>query len=541
MNQPDASLIEPPTESTSVRGGEFWRRTDLWRGWLLFVVMLVFLSLLAASLFFWPQLPAPGGEDFFLSFPFQAVLAVSLLATLLLLGYLLARDLLVPAHHVRNWLMKVHAGDLSARLFVAKGNGVFSKMEGDLNTMVEMLESQSNNASEQLSIHMEHVAEKTRFLAMLYNFATEINTRRGLNDLLSTMLWTLEDVLGIDRVVIRKNFGGGQMMRLATRGVFIKDENRLLLSMDSPYLQDDEQQSRLVLQMLTHGVLIGVCSLYLKEKLFARRKELAGLFSSVVRHFGMAIEACRLDEESNRLLILEERARIGREVHDSLAQTISSLRFQVCTMHRHVEKSEHEVLPEELGRLDATVKTANLEVRELIEHFRAPPLAQKTMGLTRSLGDMLERFRYENPGIRFFFHSAGDATEPPEEHVTEVQMICQEALNNVVRHAAAKNVRVFIGQPSGDQRVVLVEDDGVGMPGASTSVDGSVRGHYGMSMMGERARAIGARLDIDSEPGEGVCVRLEYTVSEGGAPGLEKPFAGVSTVRRVQINEDKLH
>ncbi len=502
-----------PTESTGIHSGKIWRRTDLWRGWLLYGVTLVLLLLLAASLFFWPQVPVAGSENFFLSFPLQTFLVVALFAALSMFGYLLARDLFEPAHHVRDWLMKIHAGDLSARLPAQKGNEVFPRLQDDLNTMAKMLESQTKDDCERLGTYMEHVAEKTRFLAMMYDFVTSIGTRRGLKELLSSMLRTLDDVLGLDRVIIRKNLGDGHMMRLASRGEFTESENCLFLPCASPHLQSNEQQSRLVLPMRSQGVLIGMCSLYLNEKIFARRKELSGLLNSVARHFGMAIEACRMDEEGNRLLVLEERARIGREVHDSLAQTVSGLRFQVCALFHHMEKGEYKSLPEELGTLDTMVKTANLEVRELIEHFRAPVVVARTTGLAHSLNNMVQHFRHENPNIRFFFHSSGCETDLPEEHATAVRMISQEALHNVVRHSEAKNVRVFIRRLAGGRRVVLIEDDGAGLKQVSTSFGGDVRKHYGMGMMHERAQAIGAKLDISGEPGEGVCVRLEYSLS----------------------------
>ena len=539
MNQSDTPSIADPEVSTGVHSGKIWRRTDLWRGWLLYAVMLVLLLLLAASLVFWPQVPVGGSENFFLSFPLQSFLVVALFATLSAFGYLLARDLFEPAHRVRDWLMKIHAGELSARLPVQKGNEVIPRLEDDLNTMGEMLESQTKDDSERIGTYMEHVAEKTRFLAMMYDLVTSISTRRGLNELLSSMLRTLDDVLGLDRLIIRKNVGDGHMMRLASRGEFTESESCLFLPWDSPYLQSNEQHSRLVLPMHSQGVLIGVCSLYLHEALFTRRKELSGLFNSVVRHFGMAIEACRTDEEGNRLLVLEERARIGREVHDSLAQTISSLRFQVCALFHHVEKGEYTSLPEELGSLDTMVKSANLEVRELIGHFRAPPVVARTTGLVRSLGDMVQRFRHENPNIRFFFHSSGCETDLPEEHATEVQMIGQEALQNVVKHSEAKNVRVFIRRLASGQRALLIEDDGVGLKQVSTSFGGDVRRHYGMSMMHERAQAIGAKLDISGEPGEGVCVRLEYSLSAVNKSGTRQQWSEKS--KRTALTENERH
>ncbi|KAG1665704.1 putative ATP-dependent helicase [Nymphon striatum] len=128
---------------------------------------------------------------------------------------------------------------------------------------------------------------------------------------------------------------------------------------------------------------------------------------------------------------------MAHELHDSLAQTLASLRFKVRLFDDSLNQGKEEVIWHELEGLENTIDDAYAELRSLITHFRAPIDGK---GVVRSVQRLTERFQIE------------------------VVRIVQEALANVRKHSQAANVRILMSSTEEGHCSVLVEDDGVGLP-----------------------------------------------------------------------------
>jgi len=258
------------------------------------------------------------------------------------------------------------------------------------------------------------------------------------------------------------------------------------------------------------GKTLGVYNLFVRKTGLSDREDTIDLLTSVGNHLGMAIEKDRLDKESRRFSILQERTLLSHELHDSLAQTLVSLRFQVQVLQDMLSEEGHEEALDESHRIKNGLDEANTELRELIAHFRAP-LGKR--GLIPAIESLVARFKQETQ-INCLFQNESQATDWSVDMEMQVVRIVQECLANIRKHSQAQTVRVLLKNNQRGQHIVLVEDDGVGIQ--TQKIEGHPGEHVGLSIMEERARRLpNGELKIESEPGEGT--RVELIFQQGAA------------------------
>lgn len=468
-----------------------------------------------------------------LTVPVQGMLLMSGVGLLGLSLWITWRDYIEPINSLRAWILRMRGGDLSARMAVPK-HGEFSHLAQDLNSLGTMLHSLARDTEQQLQQFTEHTHEKTRSLSILYDVAASINISRDLDDLLTRFLHTLKEVVGARAAAVRLLTRDGQMRLVSSLGLdddMVEREQVLpaqsclcgqaVSGKEILYQADmlpcskrvgraffgrgEGELAMLVVPLQYRGRTLGVYNLYVDKAIYEDRTDLRELFTSIGRHLGMAIDKARVDEETNRLSIMEERTRLAHELHDSLAQTLASVRFQVRVLDETLHQGDEAAVWQELERIENSVDEANTELRELIAHFRTP---MDKRGLIPAIEQTIERFRQSSGTVKVFLQKEWPSQPLPPEYEVQVLRIVQEALANIRKHAQAQTVRVMLRADSGDVFRVLVEDDGVGMvERARSEAPGN---HVGLSIMEDRARRLGGKLRVESEPGEGVRVVLTF-------------------------------
>lgn len=214
----------------------------------------------------------------------------------------------------------------------------------------------------------------------------------------------------------------------------------------------------------------------------------------------IAIERAKLYERSAELGAAEERNRIAREIHDTLAQGLAGITMQLETAEALLESDGDR------ARVEASVRRALEQARASLEAARHSVLDLRASALDgRSLAHALEdlaRTWHADNGIDVLIEDGAPDHIPPRVELG-LYGIAREALANVERHAAAKHVRIDLLEASGSVRLII-EDDGRGFdPGR---VDDR---RFGLLGMRERARLLGGRLRIESGPGKGTRVVAE--------------------------------
>lgn len=250
-----------------------------------------------------------------------------------------------------------------------------------------------------------------------------------------------------------------------------------------------------------------VGALYLADKLGTGSFDEADerLIGLLAAHAAVAIEQARLGEASRELSIVEERARLARELHDASVQTLFSLSL-TAEVAASLVVDDPEAAGVEIGRIQDLAQTAVAELRSLVFELRPPALDDE--GLVATLRKHLEVVGRIHSLSVTLVASSEVRLEPAVE--AGLFRIVQEALSNVARHASATRVEVRI-ETGVDSVDATVADDGVGFdPGAR-----AIRARrLGLTSMRERAQALGGTLEIASTIGRGT--KVSVTVPHRG-------------------------
>ncbi len=209
-------------------------------------------------------------------------------------------------------------------------------------------------------------------------------------------------------------------------------------------------------------------------------------------------------------LVLAERNRIAREIHDTLAQDFVGVSLQLeitaqMLKRSLAERSAPEAAAEQVDRTRKLVTQGLADARRSIWELRANTAKDS---LPTRLTEVAERFGRE--GVRPRLLIGGVYRALPTRTEDEVVRIAQEALTNVARHAQATEVGVEL-RYSDDSLFLELTDNGRGFQ--ATTVAGAAEGHYGLQGMRERAEVMGSRLVVKSEPGKGTTVLLTVPIA----------------------------
>ena len=245
------------------------------------------------------------------------------------------------------------------------------------------------------------------------------------------------------------------------------------------------------------GKAMGVMGVATRSERFLEDREL-NLLSSVGKLAGIAVENSHLNNQSRRLAVMEERERIGMDLHDGIIQSIYavglSLEYARMSLDEDVEMSR-EKITQSIEGLNSAIR----DIRSYILDLR--PRQFRGEDLMEGLKRLLDEYRANTLSEASLVGPDDGKINLPPEHATALFHICQEALANVAKHAHARHTSIQLWKAP--ERVLLeISDDGQGFDLSKMSV---TLGH-GLSNMHTRARKVGGDVEITSEPGIGTTV-----------------------------------
>src|SRR5215204_3651592 len=216
----------------------------------------------------------------------------------------------------------------------------------------------------------------------------------------------------------------------------------------------------------------------------------------------IAVERARLFARSSQLGAVQERNRLAREIHDTLAQGLTATTLQLESAEALLDAdSDAERVRGPLRRALSLTQSNLEEARRSVLDLRASPLEDRP--LSEALKTLVERWEAET-GIAARYGAVNGSRPLPPSVEAALYRICQEALTNVARHAGAGRATVrLVATP--DRVRLVVEDDGRGFDASEVPED-----RHGIVGMRERAEVLGGTLEVRSGPGEGT--RIEATV-----------------------------
>ena len=447
--------------------------------------------------------------------------------------YWLWREFSKFGAELSHWALSLRKGDLAARMQIPSNSCPSRKIREQINAITEDYQTLSRMQQKRMSRQERYLSQKKRHLSILYEVASCINRADSLEDLLNRFLHTLKDVVNAEAATVRLLDRQGNMRLVSSLGLnadAVKLEDRLPAPTCLCGYAASERQIKMSgdvgncnrilgkqlcvgkqdLEMLAIPLqyrdrILGVYNLFIRQGRYDKLED-DELLLSIGQHLGMAIEKASSEEDMRTLSIMEERTRMAHELHDSLAQTLASLRFKVRLLDDSFNRGDEAEMWQELEVLENTIDEAYAELRSLITDFRAPIDGK---GVVRAVERLSERFKAET-GLEVFFYHNWFLKDLGRETEIEVIRIVQEALNNVRKHSQASTVRILMHSTEEGRCSILVEDDGIGLPDPLPEPNPTTGEHIGLHIMQERSEKIGGEIQFESEPGEGTLIQLNF-------------------------------
>ena len=458
-----------------------------------------------------------------------ALVAASLAAALF--WSRLRSQLLLPLVRLEHSLSRVCQGEPGASDALDDA-GVLARVARDIRSLNEELTDLYEEMDNRVARQTMRLAQKTASLKILYDVAAGIHQAESVDELLLRFLRVLKEMINGRAATVRLVMSDGSRRLVGAIGLdddLVREQDigpvdlclcgsvltpgEILCGNDARYCSKvygrrmfASSEMEVVTVPLEHrDELLGVYTVFVDRPGLKAREDILDLLATVGHHLGVAIAKQRSDMEARRLSIVEERNSLAHELHDSLAQTLASLRFQCRMLTDSLRGSAISLeARNDLSRIRNGLDEAHTELRELLASFRAP---LDRRGLVPALEKLTHRFGQET-GAHVLFQNDCRPFDLSASEELQILRIVQESLANIRKHSKAHTVRVMLARESNGQHVLLIEDDGVGF---STPAAGSNPGeHIGLTIMEERARRIGAELRIESEAGEGTRVEVIF-------------------------------
>lgn len=443
------------------------------------------------------------------------ILAISLYITLgvvFFTMYVMHSDVLLPLRDLLTCAEKAGKGDFSVRAQhtgedeLGRLGDAFNAMAGDLSKLYKNLEAR--------------VAEKTadlersnRSLELLYHSISRIYDAPIAQNTYLVLLRDIENVLGIGHglTCLTNNDGERAQVLASTLKTEQGDFEVCKLSNCGECLQGNSlhirqlgaQGDKQILTIPLHDMerQYGVMQLEIPAGKPLEEWQ-TQLLEALSRHIGIAIGTAHRAEQSRRLSLFEERGVIARELHDSLAQSLSYMKIQVSRLQsimsrQHAADDASKVL----GELREGLNSAYRELRELLTTFR---LKIEGEGLVPILETTALEFS-ERSGIEIKVESHMEGVRLSANEEIHVMQIVREALSNVIHHAKARHAWVTLEQGTDGSISVTIDDDGIGLAQKAAEAH-----HYGMAIMQERARTLHGSLQAQTRAVGGTRISLKF-------------------------------
>jgi signal transduction histidine kinase len=210
--------------------------------------------------------------------------------------------------------------------------------------------------------------------------------------------------------------------------------------------------------------------------------------------------------------VLDERQRMAREIHDTLAQGLAGILAQLQAADQTLR--EPLALRRHLANATNLTRESLIEARRTVQAVEPSVLAQAQ--LPDAIGDVARRWSEVND-VDAVLTTTGDARPMHTDVEVTLLRTAQEALANVAKHARAGRVGLTLSYMA-DQVTLDVRDDGVGFEPNTKRANGSTNGGFGLAGMRQRVQRLAGRLDIESEPGRGTAISATVpAIPAGGA------------------------
>ena len=417
----------------------------------------------------------------------QKILTVILLGAVLVsfvMLMMMQRSIFKPLLEIGRAADAVRQGDFSVRTKAPAPNEI-GRLSTSFNFMVDELGRLYGNLENEVARKTQDLNRRNAGLQFLSQVAQAV-TWRNLSErhALDGLLTEAAQQLGAKAVRIR--VGQGDKDYVLAQSVTTEAATDLFTGDTSEHFS-----------LSTDKAKTGFLDVKFEATPEAWQRDLSQAMAQTV---GRGIERSFRQADDRRLAVLEERSTIARELHDSIAQSLSYSRIQMHRLKVFIEREEpREKVLQTVTELSEGIATAYSQLREVLTTFR---LQINSSGLNGAVEETVEEFRNRTGIATTVTNELLGIELSPNEQIHFIHIL-REALINIEKHARATNVSVRMMRSPEGGFVLKVEDDGIGI-GSTT---GKYK-HFGLSIMRERAEALHGTLTVEPGHEKGTCVTL---------------------------------
>lgn len=427
--------------------------------------------------------------------------------------YLVRAQVIVPLADLLECARRVRIGDFTVRARHV-GADELGQLGQSFNYMVADLSSSYATLEARVEEKTESLARSNVSLEVLYNTTRTLAENPFTQSTLDRVMRDIERVIGFKALAICAREEGDQRgypIALMTRQIG-SEQAGAWCTQERCYACFDGGEScvravgsgeerMLSVPLVEGGKPYGVLLLQLPPGVKVEEwKE--KLLESIGHHIGAALAAAKRIDERRRVALMEERSIIARELHDSLAQSLTYLKIQVTRLTALLNDNvRREQTAEVVEELKLGINNAYRQLRELLTTFR---LRIDGRGLSEALQETILEFS-ERANIEIQLHDRLLGHELDSSEQIHVLQVVREALSNVEHHAHASRADVHLAIEQARVRVT-VDDDGVGIQDAEPPPH-----HYGLAIMRDRAATLGGTFRIFRRSEGGTRVELDFS------------------------------
>ncbi len=422
----------------------------------------------------------------------QHIQIVALLATLIILAvglYQLESDVLGPLKEIVGATYRFRAGDHSVRVSYTAPDEL-GHMAKAFNAMADTIDQSHRHLEELITRKTRNLERANRILVHLNQCSRSVALGQGHLPELIRMIREFESF-----------WSGLQLTLFLKPGTDPCFDGLSTQETDDAVTPISPNATNYLRSYPIYGCnqIIGELRAYWPDQdVLSWEHELLQAFTDLV---GIALSFERQRERDHHMLLLKERTTIARELHDSLAQSLSYMKIQISRMQTLLDRQESLTqLGEVVTELKDGVSNAYRHLRELLSTFR---LQIKNGDFAQAMQETADEFAHKGDfKINLLMDEAPYPISASEQ--IHILQICREALSNCVRHAQARQVTVQLRYRD-DQMALSIDDDGIGVQQPYDQHQ-----HHGIAIMHERASSLGGIFMI--KPGEygGTQVHLDF-------------------------------
>ncbi|RKS85780.1 two-component system nitrate/nitrite sensor histidine kinase NarX [Orbus hercynius] len=434
----------------------------------------------------------------------QLIFMFVIVLFLLIQIYYLRQYLLVPWKGLVNMAESIAQRNFSARFKLRNKKNEFDILGQAFNEMSEQIESQYQLLEERVAEKTAELQHKNSIVSFLYQSTKQLHTSKPLCERFLLVLHQLEGLTPLSQFQMRfyetddldryQEIGYDQQQKLP---YCQNQECSACLIPSKPYqlagksrywyLQDNNQKYGLLLAVLPENTTLS--------------QEQEELISGLVEQMTMTIALDRQIERQKQYLLMKERSAMARELHDSIAQSLSCIKIHVSCLQMQGELKSPEGI-ELLATMRKEINIAYSQLRELITSFH---LRLNDTGFYASLQELVKEFE-KKLVMTITLNYQLPLNMIGSKHAIHLLQIIREALNNIYKHAQATAVSINLFIDENNAIRVSIEDNGFGIQPAHLTEDH----HYGLIIMRDRAELLNGHFVIDSEPNKGTKIMITF-------------------------------